>query len=138
MLHSREGNMQNCIFCKDIIREIIAENKLARAFYDKFPVNKGHVLITPKRHVESYFEATKDELKSITELIFEVKDILQTKYAPDGYNIGVNVGSAAGQTIFHLHIHIIPRFKGDVEDPRGGVRKIKKSIVPYELEGERL
>lgn len=128
--------MQACIFCKQPETEIIAENELARAFYDKFPVNLGHVLIVPKRHMETLFDATSEELKAINELIFTVKDLLEAKFSPDGYNIGVNVGYAAGQTIFHLHYHVIPRYYGDVEDPRGGIRRIKKSIVPYPMDGE--
>ena len=128
--------MEGCIFCEKNGREIIAENKLAKAFYDQFPVNEGHTLVVPKRHVEQYFDATLEEQQAITRLVYEVKDILQEKYQPDGYNIGVNVGQAAGQTIFHLHLHVIPRYRGDVEDPRGGIRKIKKSMVPYRLEGE--
>ena len=123
--------MTECIFCHDPETEIIAENDLARAFYDKFPVNPGHVLIVPKRHIASYFDATFEELHSINLLIFSVKEILDLKFNPDGYNIGVNVGFAAGQTVFHLHYHIIPRFIGDVANPRGGVRKIKSSIIPY-------
>lgn len=128
--------MEECIFCKLEDREVIAENQLAAAFYDKFPVNRGHVLIVPKRHVEDYFKATKEEICAINDLIFEVKEIIDQKFKPDGYNIGVNVGSPAGQTIFHLHFHLIPRYKGDVPDPRGGVRKIKKPVVPYLEEGE--
>jgi len=128
--------MSDCKFCHEPETEIIAENGLARAFYDKFPVNPGHVLIVPKRHIASFFDATFEELQSINLLIFRVKEILDPKLNPDGYNIGVNVGFAAGQTIFHLHFHIIPRFKGDVDNPRGGVRKIKSSIVPYPAEEE--
>jgi len=81
--------------------------------------------------VATYFEATFEEIASINQLIFQVKDILDEKYNPQGYNIGINVGEAAGQTIFHLHVHVIPRYEGDVEDPRGGIRNIKESIVPY-------
>ena len=123
--------MSKCVFCDEVEREIIAENELALAFWDQFPVNEGHALVIPRRHVESYFEATLEEISCINRLIFQVKDILDENYSPHGYNIGVNVGRAAGQTIFHLHVHVIPRYEGDVEDPRGGVRNIKKSIIPY-------
>lgn len=129
-------SQSDCIFCNLPGIEVIAENKLARAFYDKFPVNIGHVLIVPKRHIETIFDATLEELQAINQLLFEVKEILDLKYKPDGYNVGVNAGWAAGQTIFHLHYHVIPRYIGDVEDPRGGIRKIKKSVVPYLAEGE--
>jgi diadenosine tetraphosphate (Ap4A) HIT family hydrolase len=129
--------MKECIFCNFNDKEVIAENRLAAAFYDKFPVNYGHVLIVPKRHVEDYFKATKEEIYAINDLIFEVKEIIDQKFKPDGYNIGINVGYPAGQTIFHLHFHLIPRYKGDVPDPRGGVRKIKKAVVPFAGEGEK-
>jgi len=123
--------LKHCIFCSKPQTEIITENQLALAFYDKFPVNEGHTLVIPKRHVSFLFEASEEELVAINELLFKVKDILDSKYKPAGYNIGVNVGEAAGQTIFHLHYHIIPRYNGDVENPRGGIRNIKKSLVPY-------
>jgi diadenosine tetraphosphate (Ap4A) HIT family hydrolase len=116
--------------------KVIDENDLAVAFYDAYPVNEGHVLIIPKRHVETYFDATQDEKNAISLLLARAKEKLDERFHPDGYNIGVNVGAAAGQTIFHLHVHLIPRYAGDVPDPRGGVRKIKKSLVPYAEEGE--
>lgn len=120
-----------CIFCREPETELLCDNELARAFLDKFPVNEGHVLITPKRHVETYFDAAKEELAAINDLIFKVKEILDKRYNPDGYNIGVNVNHAGGQTVFHLHVHVIPRYEGDVEDPRGGVRNIKPGLIPY-------
>ncbi len=126
--------MKNCVFCQKPQSEIICENQLAKAFYDQYPVNQGHVLITPKRHVETFFDASPEELSAINDLIFNVKEILDQKYKPAGYNIGVNVNSAGGQTICHLHFHVIPRYSGDVENPRGGIRKIKKSLVPYPAE----
>ena len=122
---------EECIFCREPETELLCENELARAFFGKFPVNEGHVLITPKRHAVTFFDATKEELAAINELIFKVKRILDERYNPDGYNIGVNVNHAGGQTIFHLHVHVIPRYEGDVEDPRGGVRKIKPSLVAF-------
>ncbi|HAI86860.1 MAG TPA: HIT family protein [Firmicutes bacterium] len=78
----------------------------------------------------------QDETIAMAKLLVEVKELLDAEFAPAGYNIGVNVGAAAGQTIFHLHVHLIPRYVGDVPDPRGGVRKIKRSLVPYAEEGE--
>ncbi|WP_223881897.1 HIT family protein [Niallia endozanthoxylica] len=106
------------------MKEVVLENDLALAFYDKYPVNKGHLLIIPKRHVEQYFDLTLDERNAIDQLLFEGKKLLDEQLAPDGYNIGVNCGEAAGQTIFHMHVHLIPRFKGDMEEPRGGVRGV--------------
>ena len=93
-------------------------------------------MIVPKRHVETLFEATLEEIHAINRLLFEIKEILEDKYHPDGYNVGVNVGRAAGQTVFHQHYHIIPRYNGDVADPRGGVRRVKQPVIPYSAEGE--
>jgi diadenosine tetraphosphate (Ap4A) HIT family hydrolase len=122
-----------CIFCEYLRKKkLIAENELAFAIYDNFPVNKGHVLIIPKRHFASYFDATQDEIQAFYGLTHEIKRLLDNEFRPDGYNVGVNIGEAAGQTIFHLHIHIIPRYAGDVKNPRGGIRKLKKPIVEYD------
>ena len=107
-----------CIFCD--IKEYILENELSYAVFDKFPASKGHMLFITKRHVESFFEITTEERTSIFELINKGKKILDNQYAPDGYNIGVNIGESAGQTI--MHFHLIPRYKGDILDPRGGIR----------------
>ena len=128
--------MPECAFCDIPEDQVIAQNGLALAFFDRYPVNRGHVLIIPRRHVATYFDATPSETKAIANLLAEVKEQLDAQFAPDGYNIGENVGAAAGQTIFHLHVHLIPRYVGDVPDPRGGVRRIKKSLVPYAGEGE--
>ena len=121
----------NCIFCDTQNLEIQLENKLAYAIFDKFPVSKGHMLIIPKKHFQSFFEATEEEVLDIYDLIHKSKALLEEKYSPDGYNIGINVNEAAGQTIMHLHVHIIPRHKDDVEDPRGGIRNLKPQLVPY-------
>ena len=126
--------MKDCIFCEKTGADIICENELAKAIYDGFPVNLGHVLVVPKRHRETYFDASIEELTAMQELVFQVKEIVEKKYNPDGFNIGVNVGIAAGQSVFHLHFHVIPRYVGDVKNPRGGIRRLKKSVVPYPLE----
>lgn len=121
-----------CPFCEiSADREIIAENTTALAFYDGFPVTPGHTLIIPKRHVAGYFDLNQDELCNINELQFTCRNILQAKYKPQGFNIGVNVGEAAGQTIFHCHIHLIPRYTGDVANPRGGVRGVIPAKQSY-------
>lgn len=123
----------SCIFCDYInSNDNIMENELAFAIYDHYPVNKGHVLIIPKRHYASYFDATPDEIMAFNDLIKKVKKLLDGELKPDGYNIGINIGESAGQTIFHLHIHIIPRYSGDVDNPRGGIRKFKKPLVEYD------
>ncbi len=122
----------NCPFCKQEQLEIIIENDLSFAIYDKYPVNEGHILIITKRHVANYFDTTLDEKLAILELIDKAKSILDEKYKPSGYNIGINCGMDAGQTIFHLHIHLIPRYKGDIEgDPRGGVRGVIPNKMSY-------
>lgn len=120
-----------CIFCNHTDKNIIVTNNLAVAFYDKFPVNEGHVLIVPKRHVPDFFEAKEEELQAINNLIFKAKKILDQEFNPSGYNIGVNIGKDGGQTIFHLHYHLIPRYPGDVSDPRGGIRNLKENLIPY-------
>ncbi|MBP1928938.1 diadenosine tetraphosphate (Ap4A) HIT family hydrolase [Methanolinea mesophila] len=112
-----------CPFCHPNENEIIARNALAYAKYDKFPVNRGHILIIPFRHFPFLFDATIDELTDLWDLINKSIIINETEH-PDGYNIGVNIGRAAGQTVMHLHIHLIPRYIGDINDPRGGVRGV--------------
>ncbi|MBW9146579.1 HIT family protein [Clostridium sp. CM027] len=124
--------MSECIFCDYDESEIIVENKLAFAILDHFPVNNGHCLIIPKRHFANFFEATEEEVKSIYKLMHEVKEIFDIQYEPAGYNIGINVGTYAGQTINHLHVHLIPRYIGDVANPRGGVRNLKEALVEYD------
>lgn len=125
-------NEKECIFCNlDPNREIIAQNDLALAFFDAFPVNPGHALIIPKRHVADYFDLTADEVAAVQALLREVKAIVEKRFNPDGYNIGVNVNAAAGQSVFHVHMHLIPRYKGDVENPKGGVRGVISSKQKY-------
>ena len=122
---------EECVFCDLADKEIIAKNKYCYAIFDKFPVSKGHTLIIPFRHVETFFDASKEEKIAIIELIDEVKRFLDKNFSPDGYNIGVNVGKAAGQTIMHLHVHVIPRYKGDIKDPTGGVRGVIPEKMRY-------
>ena len=123
--------MSPCVFCQVPREEIILSNPIAYVRYDKYPVNPGHALIIPFRHIESYFSATESEKRALWELVEDAKTLLDTKYRPDGYNIGVNVGKAAGQTVMHLHIHLIPRHSGDVANPRGGVRGVIPSRQDY-------
>ena len=104
--------------------KIVAANDLAIAFRDRFPVSPGHTLVITRRHAETWFEATRDEQVAVLDLINEVKNCLDDELHPDGYNVGFNAGEAAGQTIPHLHVHVIPRFAGDVDDPTGGVRLV--------------
>jgi diadenosine tetraphosphate (Ap4A) HIT family hydrolase len=122
---------QTCPFCSTAPSEILLENSLAYAKWDKFPVSMGHLLIISKRHVGDYFEATVGEKAKLWELVDQCKELLDKEKHPDGYNIGINVGETAGQTIPHLHIHLIPRYKGDMENPRGGVRHVIPSKGNY-------
>jgi diadenosine tetraphosphate (Ap4A) HIT family hydrolase len=112
-----------CIFC-DPDREIIAENALARAVFDKFPVSPGHALVFPRRHVPSLWELGDEEYAQCFALVRALHAILEARFRPDGYNVGVNQGEAAGQSVWHAHIHVIPRFAGDNPDPLGGVRNV--------------
>jgi diadenosine tetraphosphate (Ap4A) HIT family hydrolase len=113
----------DCIFCRRD-RSILAQTKLSFAFLDSFPVSDGHALVLPKRHVASIWELIKEEYTDVFQLVREVRGILQEKFEPQGFNIGVNCGEVAGQSVFHAHIHVIPRYAGDVPNPRGGVRNI--------------
>jgi diadenosine tetraphosphate (Ap4A) HIT family hydrolase len=117
--------------------EWVASNRLAFAIRDGFPVSRGHTLIVPKRQVASWFEATADERAAIMELVEEVKRQLDRELKPDGYNVGFNDGVAAGQTVMHLHVHVIPRYRGDRPDPRGGIRWVIPEKAAYWGEGER-
>jgi diadenosine tetraphosphate (Ap4A) HIT family hydrolase len=113
----------NCPFCQTN-HSILAETKLSFACLDNFPVSKGHALVIPRRHVATIWELRDDEYADIFDLVRQVKDLVQEQFDPKGINVGVNCGEAAGQTVFHAHIHIIPRYAGDVPNPRGGVRNI--------------
>ena len=119
---------KKCLFCdvQTIDRKrIIAENDLAYAIRDGFPVTEFHTLFIPKRHTIDYFGLVPAEVSAINLLMAEQKQLLQDADSKiDGFNIGMNCGESAGQTVFHCHVHLIPRRNGDVENPRGGVRHI--------------
>ena len=112
-----------CLFCKDP-RGVSLERELAYSARDSYAASPGHTLVIPRRHVASFFDLTPEEINACMELIAEERKQLDEEFKPDGYNIGVNVGQAAGQSILHVHIHLIPRYKGDVENPQGGVRHV--------------
>lgn len=120
--------MEKCPFCEIEKRidesRIIYQDSTWIAILDNYPVSEGHTLLIPKRHCKSYFDLNFIELESVGVTIGVIKRLLDTKYKPDGYNIGINCGEAAGQTVMHCHIHIIPRYNGDCENPRGGVRGV--------------
>lgn len=119
--------MHDCFFC-DIQQghddKKIAENEDVFSRFDDFPVSQGHAEVIVKRHGSSFFECSATEISSVIALLRETKDRIEQQYHPDGLNIGINEGAAAGQTAFHLHVHLIPRYTGDVANPVGGVRNI--------------
>lgn len=120
-----------CLFCTVPPHEILIDGPIAMARIDNHPVSPGHTLIIPKRHVASFFETTEEERIVMCRLLDEAKAILDDRHKPDGYNIGINGGPAAGQTVMHLHIHLIPRYAGDKPDPRGGVRWVLPERAAY-------
>jgi diadenosine tetraphosphate (Ap4A) HIT family hydrolase len=113
---------EDCPFCRP--DGALLQNGLAFALPDKSPVTPGHMLLIPRRHVAGRFETAAEERRDLLALADEARAWLLKEYKPDGFNLGVNVGEAAGQTVFHVHLHLIPRYKGDVANPRGGVRGV--------------
>lgn len=128
--------MEHCFLCdiqeKDDLHQI-AENRYGYARLDEFPVSKGHSLVALKRHEPSYFRLTPDEVMGLHALVQETEEVLSATYHPDGFTIGVNEGKAAGQSVDHVHIHLIPRYQGDVEVPLGGVRNIIPGKGMYKI-----
>src|SRR3989338_329403 len=124
----------DCLFCDS--RQMEPRTVLGVRYWfvilDKFPVGRGHALVILKRHHPDMFDLSWPEWKELQDVIGHTQEYLDEELEPDGYNVGVNCGQAAGQTVFHLHIHLIPRYKGDVENPRGGIRNFKKPLVPYD------
>ena len=116
--------LDSCPFCAVSADRLFLESELVLGFWDGFPVSEGHALLVPRRHISGWFDATMDERHALTEAVDAARAAIVRRHSPAGFNIGVNVGAAAGQTIFHLHVHVIPRYEGDVPDPRGGVRHV--------------
>ena len=128
--------MKYCLFCKaqeiEYKKEVVYENDFFYATRDSYPVTKLHTLVIPKRHFQSYFDMNNDEKKSINIVLNEQrKEIVQLDSSVTAFNIGINDGKDAGQSIYHLHVHLIPRRKGDVENPRGGVRGVIPAKQKY-------
>ncbi len=123
--------MSDCPFCSVEPEKIMAQNELTMTVRDALPVSSGHTLILPKRHIASVFEATTEEVAALWDGLQQARTQLLREFSPDGFNIGINDGLAAGQTILHLHIHVIPRYKGDMPDPRGGIRWIFPDKAVY-------
>ena len=121
----------DCPFCNIEQDRILWENDQAFVIYDGYPVSIGHALVIPKRHIGSFFETGTEERNALLAGLDYAKQIIDNDYGPAGYNIGINDGQVAGQTVAHLHIHIIPRYQDDVEDPRGGVRWIFPDKAKY-------
>jgi len=120
-----------CPFCDVNPDRVIAETALTLTMRDAFPVSPGHTLIVPKRHFQSLFDASDDEAAEIWQALRLATADLSRSLHPDGYNVGVNVGAAAGQTVMHLHLHLIPRYCGDQPDPRGGIRRVFPELADY-------
>jgi diadenosine tetraphosphate (Ap4A) HIT family hydrolase len=115
---------EECPFCPPLEARPLLESEFAFAIFDRSPVNPGHVLVIPRRHVADIFELTEGELHDVLRLLSLVRQRIAADFPVAGFNVGVNVGDAAGQTIAHAHIHLIPRYPGDVADPTGGVRGV--------------
>jgi diadenosine tetraphosphate (Ap4A) HIT family hydrolase len=114
-----------CELCAPV--DVVLENKLAYARYEGNSLSLGHVVVVPRRHVASFFGMTGLEQAAVLDLLNKAEKLVTAKHSPDGYNIGVNVGKAAGQNRMHVHVHLIPRYDGDVADPGGGIRCVLKS-----------
>jgi len=125
---------EECRFCVTRpSRRLIADSKYGFAAYDRHPASEGHFLVIPYRHFASYFDINDEELVDLWKLVARGKTIVDERFHPDGYNVGINVGTAAGQSIHHLHIHVIPRYLGDVENPKGGVRGVIPTKKLYDF-----
>ena len=130
-LKTKSESLSKCIFCRIIHdknqSELIGKFKYCYAIKDNNPVSKGHSLIIPYEHIEDWFTAREEVCLDMMEALYQVKVGLDAEYQPDGYNIGINCGVTAGQSIMHLHMHLIPRYEGDMSDPKGGVR----GVIPF-------
>ena len=124
----------NCPFCMLPAERILILADEALVIRDAFPVSPGHTLVIPRRHIGSFFELSDAERTCMVELLARAKAELDLSFQPDGFNIGINDGAAAGQTVQHLHLHLIPRYLGDVPDPRGGVRWVMPGKAKYWVE----
>ena len=122
---------KTCAFCTLPSARVSDENATAMAIRDGYPVSPGHTLLIPKRHTGSFFDLAKQERADLLALLDRAKRVLDAELQPQGYNIGINDGAAAGQTVPHLHVHLIPRFEGDLPDPRGGVRWVIPAKAKY-------
>lgn len=127
---SSQDNL-DCKWCREMGGDVLVENESFIAVFDAYPVNRGHTLIISKRHVADLFGLDKREFADLHAILGHVKQLLDGEFHPAGYNVGANCGEAAGQTIFHFHLHVIPRYPNDVPNPRGGVRNLKQPLLAY-------
>lgn len=123
--------MEDCPFCQIEPGRVVAETALTVTIRDRFPVSPGHALIIPRRHFANLFEATDAEAADVWQALRRAAADVKRTHAPDGFNVGVNVGAAAGQTVMHVHWHLIPRYRDDQTDPRGGIRRIFPALTDY-------
>jgi diadenosine tetraphosphate (Ap4A) HIT family hydrolase len=121
----------DCVFCNLSGISIWFEIGTIVVFRDNYPISEGHTLIIPKRHIQSFFELDSNEHEDLFLALKHSRELLLSEFKPDGFNVGINDGVAAGQTVFHLHVHLIPRYLGDIDDPRGGVRWIFPEKARY-------
>jgi diadenosine tetraphosphate (Ap4A) HIT family hydrolase len=122
---------EDCPFCEIDRERIWLDNEVGIALWDVYPVSEGHALVVPRRHVASIYDLSDCDQHSLWELVAEARHALLEKFSPNGFNIGINDGPVAGQTVMHAHIHIIPRYTGDVPDPRGGIRWVIPEAATY-------
>jgi|SRR6056297_320424 len=121
----------DCPFCIPDPKLLFHESELVVGLWDRYPVSPGHALLVPRRHVAGWFDASQEEQQALVAALEAAKRKIEKEHRPDGYNIGVNIGEAAGQTVDHLHVHLIPRYQGDIADPRGGVRHVIPAKAGY-------
>lgn len=123
--------VSDCPFCTPDSSRVFHESDLVLGLWDSYPISRGHALLVPRRHVADWFEATEDEQQQLMAAVQTARDTILQNHDPDGFNLGMNLGEAAGQTVFHLHVHLIPRYVGDVADPRGGIRWVIPDKARY-------
>ncbi len=128
-----EQPTEECRFCRANPNEPAIKGELCFARWDRHPANPGHMLVVPYRHFSDYFDATEAERREIWDVVQQARDLIVREHNPDGFNVGINIGRHAGQSIMHLHVHIIPRYEGDVENPKGGVRGVIPQRQKYKL-----
>jgi diadenosine tetraphosphate (Ap4A) HIT family hydrolase len=125
-------SVAGCVLCEQVSKGVlVAQNDLAVAIADAFPLSPGHHLVITRRHEADFFALDREEIMAIVDLVASVREHIAARFEPDGFNVGVNVGEAGGQTIPHVHVHLIPRYYGDVVDPRGGIRQLIPSRAAY-------